>query len=67
MMSLPDTQVVETVIFGEKGLINGLFPGSIVVDLSTIHYLATLRMEEELRAKKVTLYRRPCFRNGSKG
>ena len=59
MMSLPDTQVVETVIFGEKGLINGLSPGSIVVDLSTIHYLATLRMEEELRAKNVTFIDAP--------
>jgi len=53
MMSLPDTQVVETVIFGENGIFQGLFPGSIVVDLSTIHYLATLRIEEELRAKGV--------------
>jgi 3-hydroxyisobutyrate dehydrogenase-like beta-hydroxyacid dehydrogenase len=59
MMSLPDTQVVETVIFGEKGLINGLSPGSILVDLSTIHYLATLRIEEELRAKKVTFIDAP--------
>jgi 3-hydroxyisobutyrate dehydrogenase-like beta-hydroxyacid dehydrogenase len=53
LMSLPDTQVVETVIFGEKGLIHGLSPKSVVVDLSTIHYLATLRIEEELRTKGV--------------
>jgi 3-hydroxyisobutyrate dehydrogenase-like beta-hydroxyacid dehydrogenase len=52
-MSLPDTQVVEKVLFGQKGMIQGLSPGSIVVDLSTIHYLATLRIEERLRAKGV--------------
>jgi 3-hydroxyisobutyrate dehydrogenase-like beta-hydroxyacid dehydrogenase len=34
-------------------MIQGLSPGSIVVDLSTIHYLATLRIEEGLRAKGV--------------
>jgi 3-hydroxyisobutyrate dehydrogenase-like beta-hydroxyacid dehydrogenase len=53
LMSLPDTQVVEKVLFGQKGMIQGLSPGSIVVDLSTIHYLATLRIEEQLRAKEV--------------
>ncbi len=50
-LSLPDTQVVEAVIFGEKGLVQGLTPGTVVVDLSTIHYLATLRIEERLRAQ----------------
>lgn len=59
MMSLPDTQVVETVLFAEKGLIHGLSPGSIVVDLSTIHYLATLRIEERLRAVGVTFIDAP--------
>jgi 3-hydroxyisobutyrate dehydrogenase-like beta-hydroxyacid dehydrogenase len=59
MMSLPDTEVVERVLFGEKGLIHGLFPGSIVVDLSTIHYLATLRIEGELRAKGITFIDAP--------
>jgi 3-hydroxyisobutyrate dehydrogenase-like beta-hydroxyacid dehydrogenase len=53
LMSLPDTQVVEKVLFGQKGMIQGLSPDSIVVDLSTIHYLATLRIEEQLRAKGV--------------
>ncbi len=53
MMSLPDTGVVESVLFGEKGLVNGLSPGAVVVDLSTIHYLATLRIEDALRAKGV--------------
>ncbi len=59
MMSLPDTQVVESVLFGEKGLVNGLSPGAVVVDLSTIHYLATLRIEEALRAKGIAFMDAP--------
>jgi 3-hydroxyisobutyrate dehydrogenase-like beta-hydroxyacid dehydrogenase len=53
MLSLPDTKVVEEVIFGANGLIEGMAPGAILVDLSTIHYLATLRIEERLREKGI--------------
>jgi len=59
MMSLPDTQVVETVIYGENGLIAGMAPGTILVDLSTIHYLATLRIEEDLRKRGTTFIDAP--------
>ena len=59
LLSLPDTQVVEEVIFGVNGLVNGISPGSIVVDLSTIDYLATLRIGEELRARGATLIDAP--------
>jgi 3-hydroxyisobutyrate dehydrogenase-like beta-hydroxyacid dehydrogenase len=52
-MSLPDTKVVQAVIFGENGLLQGMSSGTILVDLSTIHYLATLRIEEELRGKGI--------------
>jgi 3-hydroxyisobutyrate dehydrogenase-like beta-hydroxyacid dehydrogenase len=58
-LSLPDTHVVESVLFGEKGVVQGLSPGSIVVDLSTINYLATLRIEEALRAKGMTFIDAP--------
>jgi len=59
LMSLPDTQVVEEVIFGKNGLINGLSSGSILVDLSTIHYLATLKIEKEFRSRGVTFIDAP--------
>jgi len=59
LICLPDTQVVEAVIFGKDGLIQGLSAGSVVVDLSTINYMATLRIEQELRAKGVTLLDAP--------
>jgi 3-hydroxyisobutyrate dehydrogenase-like beta-hydroxyacid dehydrogenase len=58
-LSLPDTEILETVIFGEKGLTHGLSPGSTVVDLSTIHYLSTLRIEEKLRTTGVTFLDAP--------
>jgi len=58
-LSLPDTQVVEEVIFGENGLIGGLSAGSTLVDLSTIHYSATLRIKEELQARGVTFIDAP--------
>jgi 3-hydroxyisobutyrate dehydrogenase-like beta-hydroxyacid dehydrogenase len=58
-LSLPDTQVVESVIFGQDGLINGLSRGAVVVDLSTIDYLAALRIAEELQASGVTFVDAP--------
>jgi len=59
LLSLPDIQIVEEVIFGENGLISGLSSGSILVDLSTINYLATQRIEEELKARGVTFIDAP--------
>lgn len=53
MLSLPDTQVVEEVIWGKNGLISGLSEGSVVVDLSTINYLATISIEKKLKEKGV--------------
>jgi 3-hydroxyisobutyrate dehydrogenase-like beta-hydroxyacid dehydrogenase len=58
-MSLPDTQVVEEVIFGESGLIGGAPSGFLIVDLSTIDYSATLRIEKRLRDKGVTFIDAP--------
>ncbi|MFC1957339.1 NAD(P)-dependent oxidoreductase [Chloroflexota bacterium] len=58
-LSLPGTEVVEDVIFGENGLINGLSSGAIVADLSTIHYLATLKINEELQSRGVTFIDAP--------
>jgi 3-hydroxyisobutyrate dehydrogenase-like beta-hydroxyacid dehydrogenase len=59
LLSLPDEHVVEEVLFAENGLIQGLFPGSIVVDLSTIDYLATLGIEKKLRSRGVTFIDAP--------
>lgn len=59
MMSLPDTKVVEDVVFGPKGLIEGFTSGAILVDLSTIHYLATLRIESKLRERGISFIDAP--------
>lgn len=58
-LSLPDTEVVEEVILGDHGLIRGLSPGSVVIDLSTINYLSAVRIEEELRARGVVFIDAP--------
>jgi len=52
-LSLPNTEIVEDVIFGENGVIQGGKPGLVVVDLSTIGYLATLEINEKLNASGI--------------
>ena len=52
-LSLPNTEIVEDVIFGENGIVQGGKPGLIVVDLSTIGYLATLEINEKLNASGI--------------
>jgi len=52
-LSLPNTEIVETVILGKEGIIQGGKPGLIVVDLSTIGYLATLTINEKLNASGI--------------
>ena len=49
LLSLPDTEVVEPLVLGQKGLLQALAKGSIIVDTSTIDYFATLRIEKQLR------------------
>ena len=53
MMSLPDTKVVENVIWGDNRLVHGLSSGSILVDLSTINYTTTVGIEKKLGLKGV--------------
>ena len=59
LLSLPDTEDVQKVIFGRNGLTDGLSAGATVVDLSTIHYLATLKIAEDLSARGVTFIDAP--------
>ena len=53
LMSLPDTRIVEEVVFGERGLAEGASAGSFIVDLSTIDYSAAVRLEKKLRENGV--------------
>lgn len=51
-LSLPDTAVVESVIFGtvheRRGLVHGARPGLIIVDFSTTNYLPTIDFARRL-------------------
>jgi len=52
-LSLPDTDVVESVIFGENGIVHGAKPGLTVVDLSTISYMPTLEIDRRLKERGI--------------
>jgi 3-hydroxyisobutyrate dehydrogenase-like beta-hydroxyacid dehydrogenase len=47
-LSLPNTAVVESVLFGERGIVCGAGPGAVVVDLGTTSYLPTLDLARRL-------------------
>jgi 3-hydroxyisobutyrate dehydrogenase-like beta-hydroxyacid dehydrogenase len=52
-LSLPDTEVVEKVIFGENGIVQGGRPGLVLIDLSTISYMPTLEINRRLKEKGI--------------
>jgi 3-hydroxyisobutyrate dehydrogenase len=52
-LSLPDSRVVEKVVYGEGGLLGGVRSGQIVVDLSTAAPSSTQRIHAALREKGV--------------
>lgn len=47
---LPDTPTVEAIITGENGILSGLQPGGLVIDMSTCKVPATRRWAEAVRA-----------------
>ena len=47
---LPDTPQVEAVLFGEGGIANGLAPGKLVIDMSSISPIETKRFAERAGA-----------------
>ncbi|WP_099867379.1 2-hydroxy-3-oxopropionate reductase [Pararhizobium haloflavum] len=49
-LMLPDTPDVEAVLFGEGGLVEGLSPGKLVVDMSSIAPIETRQFAEKVRA-----------------
>jgi len=55
LLSLPNTAVVEEVIFGEEGLVRGAGPGLVIVDCGTTNYLPTLDFERRLREQEIIL------------
>ncbi|WP_234484909.1 2-hydroxy-3-oxopropionate reductase [Noviherbaspirillum pedocola] len=47
---VPDTPQVEAVLFGKDGVAEGLSPGKIVIDMSSISPMATKAFAEKIRA-----------------
>ncbi|MBM4339645.1 MAG: 2-hydroxy-3-oxopropionate reductase [Deltaproteobacteria bacterium] len=56
---VPDTPDVEAVLFGPNGVAEGLKPGSIVVDMSSISPLATKEFAKKLAAMGVEMLDAP--------
>lgn len=56
---VPDTPDVEVVLFGKDGLAEGLKPGSIVVDMSSISPIATKEFAKRLTAMGVKMLDAP--------
>jgi 3-hydroxyisobutyrate dehydrogenase-like beta-hydroxyacid dehydrogenase len=53
VLSLPDTSVVESVLFGPEGLNASFRPGQIIIDCSTTHPLFTQKTSAHLKEKGV--------------
>jgi len=58
-INVSDTPDVETVIFGEQGIIHGAKPGLIIVDHSTISPTATKDIAARLAQKNITFLDAP--------
>ncbi|MDW8326655.1 MAG: NAD(P)-dependent oxidoreductase [Anaerolineales bacterium] len=61
-----DTPDVQAVVLGEQGVIHGIRPGALVVDMSTISPAATREMAAALRAKGAAMLDAPVS-GGSEG
>ena len=56
---LPDSPDVKEVILGKDGVLEGIKPGSIVIDMSSINPLVSQEIEKELRKKGVQMLDAP--------
>ena len=56
---LPDSPDVKEVILGKNGVMEGVKPGSIVIDMSSINPLVSQEIEKELRKKGVEMLDAP--------
>ncbi|MFT4149768.1 MAG: 2-hydroxy-3-oxopropionate reductase [Paracoccaceae bacterium] len=50
ILMLPDTPDVERVLLGDNGVVAGLRPGTLVIDMSTISPIETARLADAVRA-----------------
>ncbi len=59
IIMVPDTPDVEAVLFGKDGVVEGIRPGSIVVDMSSISPIATKEFAKKLDALGVKMLDAP--------
>lgn len=50
ILMLPDTPDVESALFGPDGVVEGLKPGTVVIDMSSIDPIETRRFAEKVKA-----------------
>jgi 3-hydroxyisobutyrate dehydrogenase-like beta-hydroxyacid dehydrogenase len=62
LASLPDDSVIEKVIFGENGLLEGIKPGNVFVDLSSSTPVMTKKVGQALLAKGAEMLDAPVSR-----
>ncbi|MFQ5936473.1 MAG: NAD(P)-dependent oxidoreductase [Acidiferrobacterales bacterium] len=51
ILMVSDTPAVEQVLLGEQGIIHGIKPGSLVIDMGTTVVMVTRRLAEQVTAK----------------
>lgn len=56
---LPDTPDVEQVVSGTSGVLEGIAPGALLIDMSTISPAATRRLADRLREKGASMLDAP--------
>lgn len=66
IVCVSDTPDVEAVILGDNGIIHGIEPGKLVIDMSTISPKATRAMAEALKEKGASMLDAPIS-GGSEG
>ncbi|GAB6152157.1 2-hydroxy-3-oxopropionate reductase [Desulfosporosinus burensis] len=65
LASLPNESVVETVVFGENGLLYGMRPGSVFVDLSSSTPAMSQKVGNALSAKRAEMIDAPVSRGAT--
>jgi 3-hydroxyisobutyrate dehydrogenase-like beta-hydroxyacid dehydrogenase len=59
ILALTDSKAVESIVVGEKGLVHGLSPGSIILDTSTIDPGTAVRLAVTLRERGISFLDAP--------
>ncbi|MFH1484858.1 MAG: NAD(P)-dependent oxidoreductase [Chloroflexota bacterium] len=59
LFSLPDSPIIEEVILGKDGIVDGAARGTLIVDLSSAHPASTIKLGKELAPKGIDIIDAP--------